>query len=208
MSLPARAVKSNVGRVGGTVLAAFALVCGAIGSIGAWHTQDIIEVIFKTVQRPCPKAGHVPPTRSNYPCEKSLNATHGFLCMSDKSWALKKDVFDRQERNQVQHRSDKQFRRNMGVWFQSNYEPNFSCGLERRIGRPGDGGALILLWPAPVFQLTVSNDGFYFRADLFSGSHIHSFGRTFVFSLCRKVDVQSTSDFGGSEKEEEEMCRV
>lgn len=73
-------------------------------------------------------------------CVKSMRASYDFICESDRSWDLRKEVFEKQEKVQVQPAKDYYYWKQMGIWFQNNYEPNFSCRHERRIGRPGDGG--------------------------------------------------------------------
>lgn len=80
-------------------------------------------------------------------CEKSLKDSHGFFCETDRKWELRKDIARRQQKNQEQPRRDRYFfqRGRMGTWFQDNYEPEFSCDLERRIGRPGDGGSCLVV---------------------------------------------------------------
>lgn len=63
---------------------------------------------------------------------------------------MRKEIFLAQGKNQIQPVVDRRFKlggpgAGMGIWFQHNYEPNFSCELEKRIGRPGDGGTSTLI---------------------------------------------------------------
>lgn len=118
-------------------LTSFVVTCIVISSVKVFNPQELLSALFKF----SPSSGRLGAIDATTTCEKSRNATHGFLCLSDKIWALKQDVYQRQER--VQQNGDSQFPGRMGSWFQANYEPNFSCGLERRIGRPGDGGELL-----------------------------------------------------------------
>lgn len=75
-------------------------------------------------------------------CGDSFEDSHGFFCEAKQKWDLRKDIARRQQKNQEQPRRDSYFFQvgRMGTWFQNNYEPEFSCDMERRIGRPGDGG--------------------------------------------------------------------
>lgn len=86
-------------------------------------------------------------------CETSRKASHGFICEPDQTWAIRKEIFERQEKLQENQRKDPWFteRGKMGRWWQNNYEPTFSCTLEKRIGTQGDGGE-IGRWFASLFE--------------------------------------------------------
>lgn len=75
-------------------------------------------------------------TRTKY-CDLSLNESFGFICDSEVGWTRRKMIYLKQEGKN--ENTEKDFKpRNF--WWQYNYEPNFSCTYEERIGRPGDGG--------------------------------------------------------------------
>jgi len=59
----------------------------------------------------------------------------GVFCDDDASWHRRKDIAIAQQRHQ-QRTSPM----SAATFFQENWEPDFSCSWERRVGRPGDGG--------------------------------------------------------------------
>jgi len=65
----------------------------------------------------------------------SMRESHGFFCDDDPAWQVKKRIAQRQQ----------PFQRRSSPWgtsafFQENWEPDFSCSFEQRLGRSGDGG--------------------------------------------------------------------
>lgn len=97
--------------------------------------------------------GAVPDEHPGY--EKSMQASYGFFEDSNQKWVMRQLIFDEQEKRQMQPRHDKfaTSDKNYGAWFQFNYEPNFSCDLEKRIGRAGDGGAFMQVSPLPYTNI-------------------------------------------------------
>ncbi|CAF1149179.1 unnamed protein product, partial [Didymodactylos carnosus] len=66
-------------------------------------------------------------------CQLSLRESDQFFCEYDVDWERRKKLYHLQHgRNRV---SDARF-----LFFQNNWEPNFSCEFERRLGNIGDGG--------------------------------------------------------------------
>jgi Methyltransferase domain len=94
-------------------------------------------------------------------CALSLRESHGFFCEPDAAWRMRREVADWQHGRQVVTEYDDTFATYMGRWWQANYEPNFSCAFERRLGRSGDGGK----WGALVaFSLSCRSVPFYFMS--------------------------------------------
>lgn len=93
--------------------------------------------------------------RTEKQCERSMKASYDFICESDQSWELRKEIFQKQEAIQIQPGKDFYYWKDMGIWFQNNYEPNFSCRHERRIGRPGDGGAHLYFISSASFPVYI-----------------------------------------------------
>lgn len=74
--------------------------------------------------------------RSSSSCALSLRESSGFFCEPDGVWKGRAARFIEQQRQQmVSVESDLAF-----VFFQKNWEPNFSCIRSTRLGPPGDGG--------------------------------------------------------------------
>lgn len=71
-------------------------------------------------------------------CGESWTESGGFFCESPAAWALRKNIYALQAKQQTIPASDKSD--DVGTWWQSNYEPNFSCAFEQRLGNAGDGG--------------------------------------------------------------------
>lgn len=65
----------------------------------------------------------------------SLRESFDFLSYSNEDWQRKKDIHNWQSKRQhgKQHSEGKKF-------YQENWEPTWSCGYEKRIGKIGDGG--------------------------------------------------------------------
>lgn len=71
-------------------------------------------------------------------CALSLRESGGFICDSDATW------WERQERAVHQHARQEISMDTSGPdFFTRNWEPNFSCAGQRRLGSPGDGGKWI-----------------------------------------------------------------
>lgn len=79
-------------------------------------------------------------SKSKFSCENSLKDSFGFFCINDFEWSLKKKIFDDQEQKQISTDLDSELPKRLRIWWQRNYEPNFSCPFEVRIGNQGDGG--------------------------------------------------------------------
>ncbi len=73
-------------------------------------------------------------------CSMSRAESKDFFCESDESWNRRRDIVKRQQPKQKTTRHDGYFREGIQRWWQDNYEPNFSCAFEERLGRAGDGG--------------------------------------------------------------------
>lgn len=75
-------------------------------------------------------------------CDVSMLQSSGFFCEGKDSWSQRQNVYKNQQLKQVTRKFDKVnvngFRH--APFWQSNYEPNFSCAKEERLGRSGDGG--------------------------------------------------------------------
>lgn len=67
---------------------------------------------------------------------KSLEESFGFFQYSDEMWLAKKHVFERQSARQHSPNTYPSGR----TYFQYNWEPDFTCDHEERIGNIGDGG--------------------------------------------------------------------
>lgn len=91
------------------------------------------------VLREPPDAPAAPPTADGG-CAWSMRESLGLLCDDDTEWALRRAGAAWQAARNAVEAEDANFRVHMGVWWQNNYEPEFSCAHERRLGRQGDGG--------------------------------------------------------------------
>jgi len=76
-------------------------------------------------------------------CDYSKQKSFGFFCETKKDWKIKRAIFEEQETKQISPGTDSFFHTNKGFWWQLNYEPNFSCSFEKRMGLKGDGGKWI-----------------------------------------------------------------
>jgi len=76
-------------------------------------------------------------------CSYSKSRSDGFFCDKKEDWLRKRSIFLEQESKQVALMSDRKFESRKGYWWQYNYEPNFSCTFEKRLGPFGDGGKWI-----------------------------------------------------------------
>mmetsp|Transcript_21352 Transcript_21352/g.59285 ORF Transcript_21352/g.59285 Transcript_21352/m.59285 type:complete len:418 (-) Transcript_21352:32-1285(-) len=68
----------------------------------------------------------------------SMRESNGFFCDNDISWQLRKFIAKAQQPHQERTSPG-----GMRALYQENWEPNFSCTHERRLGQPGDGGKWI-----------------------------------------------------------------
>lgn len=71
-------------------------------------------------------------------CGQSRAESLQFVCEPPHLWARRKAIYVAQAAKQEHLKSDEQS--NLPRWWQHNYEPNFSCAYERRLGSIGDGG--------------------------------------------------------------------
>ncbi|GAB0489430.1 hypothetical protein MMPV_000649 [Pyropia vietnamensis] len=71
-------------------------------------------------------------------CGASWTESDGFFCEPSAAWATRKQVFALQAKQQTVLSTDRI--NDAPAWWQSNYEPNFSCAFEQRLGNAGDGG--------------------------------------------------------------------
>jgi len=65
----------------------------------------------------------------------SMRESHGFFCDDDAAWQVKKNIAKNQQRHQYRTSPV-----GMMAFYQENWEPDFSCAFENRIGDAGDGG--------------------------------------------------------------------
>ncbi len=73
-------------------------------------------------------------------CRLSKRKSYGFFCESDINWEHRRNIVQEQEEKQISPMSDRWYDKYSNKWWQFNYEPNFSCAYEKRIGSSGDGG--------------------------------------------------------------------
>ena len=79
----------------------------------------------------------------------SMTESFGFFDEPDEVWKFRKARAFRQSLRQVKfHQAGRS-----GLYFQSNWEPDFSCAYEERVGRIGDGGK----WVCDVVKLASSS---------------------------------------------------
>lgn len=71
-------------------------------------------------------------------CGASWTESGGFFCEPSAAWATRKKIYALQAKQQTVLATDQS--NDVGAWWQSNYEPNFSCAFEQRLGNAGDGG--------------------------------------------------------------------
>jgi Methyltransferase domain len=90
-------------------------------------------------------------------CARSLRESYNFFCETDASWDRRRAIIDAQQPNQIVHVHDRAFKAKTARWWQDNYEPNFSCTFERRLGRPGDGGKWGTMTRSPSDAILVLN---------------------------------------------------
>lgn len=129
---PRERTACRIGALGAALLALLCLVIGGLAVSNRWEVAGTLLKSSVVSSREDQGRG--------YSCATSLKATYGFLCEPDDMWALKKKVFDMQEKNQAVLWSNKWFSQDIRMFMQTNYEPEFSCSLERRIGHVGEGG--------------------------------------------------------------------
>lgn len=97
----------------------------------AASTIIILTVAFLTL----PKSN-----KNTEACVLSKRKSFGFFCESDANWEHRTALFNEQQQKQISEQSDKWYDRYVNKWWQFNYEPDFSCAYEKRIGSSGDGG--------------------------------------------------------------------
>lgn len=96
----------------------FSLLCMAAAAQGCRRTKRGYRVVDNSER-----------------CALSLKESNGFFCDTDASWE--------QRRRKWVHQQPKQQISNATaghVFWQQNWEPDFACEHEERIGSPGDGG--------------------------------------------------------------------
>jgi len=99
-------------------------------------------------------------------CQLSLFESDGYFCEFDTDWERRKQIYHLQEkRNKV---SNARF-----LFFQNNWEPNFQCEFERRLGNSGDGGK----WVCDIYRIQAKINSSK------SASLIYSFGSNGDFSF-------------------------
>jgi hypothetical protein len=86
-----------------------------------------------------------------------MRESRGFFCDDDVSWQVRKNIARQQAKHQ-QRTSPV----GMAAFYQENWEPDFSCSYESRIGDPGDGGK----WLCDPHKLQVSAYSLYLSAIL------------------------------------------
>ena len=67
-------------------------------------------------------------------CAWSARESSGFFCFTDAEWRLKRKIFVESLRQSAVDEHPVPY-----IFWQNNWEPNFSCAFERRPGAPGDG---------------------------------------------------------------------
>lgn len=67
-------------------------------------------------------------------CAWSAHESDAFFCVSDEDWARKRQIFVESLRQSAVDDHPVPY-----IFWQNNWEPNFSCAFERRPGAPGDG---------------------------------------------------------------------
>jgi hypothetical protein len=90
------------------------------------------------------------PSGPNTNCDVSMAESNGFFCESGALWKRRHANYLSMQRKQVNKYYDepaegnkyKPYAASLRNWFQQNYEPNFSCAEEERVGN-GDGGKWI-----------------------------------------------------------------
>ena len=99
----------------------------------------------------------VPPVASvvtmGHGYEASMHESFGFMRYFEPMWERKKKLHQIQSKKQHGGHGDGQGRK----YFQFNWEPNWSCGYEQRIGNVGDGGKWVcdayMIADAPVCNI-------------------------------------------------------
>jgi hypothetical protein len=71
---------------------------------------------------------------SSSSCAWSARESLGFFCFTDAEWRLKREIFVESLRQSAVDEHPVPY-----IFWQNNWEPNFSCAFERRPGAPGDG---------------------------------------------------------------------
>ncbi|CAF1086896.1 unnamed protein product [Didymodactylos carnosus] len=116
---------------------------------------------------------------SHLDCQLSLSESDNYFCETNTDWNERKRVYNMQNKRnllKIKH----------SIFFLTNWEPNFQCTFERRIGKIGDGGK----WVCDPNRLenkksclvysAGSNGDFSFEKDLKSllpHCEIHTFDR-------------------------------
>lgn len=142
----------------------------------------------------------------------SQEESFGFMDCTADEWELKKQNHQLQLDRQRGTQSD-----NGGGGFQSNWEPTWSCGLERRIGEIGDGGKWLcdphkIRKSAGCNVISIgSNKGWGFEAgihELAPGCRIHVFGDATEDRVVYKPDYVSLHTGGMVEKNTEDTDTI
>ncbi|CAF4547309.1 unnamed protein product, partial [Didymodactylos carnosus] len=112
-------------------------------------------------------------------CQLSLYESDRYFCEPDPDWNERKNVYNMQNRRNL-------LKTTHSLFFLTNWEPNFHCTFERRLGHIGDGGK----WVCDPYRLqnktsclvysAGSNGEFSFEQDLKSllpNCEIYTFDR-------------------------------
>lgn len=90
-------------------------------------------------------------------CSYSKSKSGDFFCESNENWEIKRAIFHEQETKQISHGDNSNFVSTKGFWWQVNYEPNFTCAFEKRIGGKGNAGNWICD-PHRIRKISEEND--------------------------------------------------
>eukprot|EP00961_Rhodomonas_salina_P291782 3932316-Rhodomonas_salina.1 len=105
------------------------------GLVGGWALPKRPEIVLSVQGR-----------ENN--TSKSRIESFGFFDYSDEEWKLKKQIAKEQDQRQIA-KGDNRYMDGRS-FYQGNWEPNWSCGYEKRIGKTGDGGK----WVCDPFRIT------------------------------------------------------
>jgi len=130
-----------------------------------------------------------------------MRESGGFFCDDDASWHKRKDIAIAQQA--FQQRTSPT---GMMSFYQENWEPDFSCTYERRVGNPGDGGK----WICDPHKLKYAKDCLiysfgsenkfdfevYARREMGEHCEIHTFDHTIGQNPSQKPDFVNFHPWG------------